>query len=338
MFEPSTLLAIFQQIPDVTIPGVPTEYMPQQSAQAVAALFDRIFPASIKLLAVTTVIGAALTVASPLVGEDGDKTNWAGFLKRIVVTVLLLVGLQFVFGNIIDLGHSIGQQIFPDQDVSKLNQQFAENANKVQQEKGVPADGKSGGVIQSIVEMVGVAQGNITIGIVGALSGIAFFATTIVINILWRVLVIILYITGPLIIITLPIPGLGQKLVTNWLAAVFQLSLWQVWFSICAFFVNTSDSIFKVTDDVGQTINHIDSIAHALIFTVLYIATPFFISAIFPISSFSSSASIGFLAGAKVLSSVLGKFGGIVGSKSKKPPKTPPRKAEAESKPEPVTA
>ena len=341
ILHPSSLLALFQQIPDISIPGVPTEYMPTQSAQAVTELFDKIFKDSLKLLAVTTLIGAAATVVFPLVGEDGSsKNNWSGFLKRMVVTVLLLFGLQFIFGSILDLGHGIGQEIFKDQDVSKLNQQFSDNANKAQQEKAVPEDGKPGGVLgvlKGLTDMVSLFQANNLIGLIGGLSAILFFLTTIVINLLWRVLVIILYITAPIIIVTLPIPGVGTKLVTSWLAATIQISLWPVWFSICAFFVNTSDSIFKVSDDVGKTVNHIDSIAHAVIFTILYLATPKFISIVFPISTFSSSASAGLTSGIQALASTAAKLSGVGGAAgvAKTAAKAPPRKPEKE-KPEPV--
>ena len=46
ILHPSSLLALFQQIPDISIPGVPTEYMPTQSAAAVAKLLLTILGAA----------------------------------------------------------------------------------------------------------------------------------------------------------------------------------------------------------------------------------------------------------------------------------------------------
>lgn len=277
---------LLQLIPGLnnTVPGIEKDYLPEKGAAAAAAIFEKTYGDAWIIFGLMVIISLAFSVYG--LGQNWEiKTT----LKRIASIALLLVGFKLAFGGPFIIGHALSIHIFSEDNVAELNKKFEERATEEQEKKGVAED-KDETIIGRLFKMIGQIQTDIVVDALSAIIAFIFFIAATLMHMLWRVALIILYITGPILIALSIIPGFGVKLLTAWFGAVLQVSFWQVWFAICAFFVQTSDEIltFTVGDSKAATANHVESVVFALIFTILYIGTPFIVGVLFPTSAFSS--------------------------------------------------
>lgn len=277
---------LLQLIPGLnnTVPGIEKDYLPEQGAAAAAEIFEKTYGDAWIIFGLMVIISLAFSVYG--LGQNWEiKTT----LKRIASIALLLVGFKLAFGGPFIIGHALSIHIFSEDNVAELNKKFEERATEEQEKKGVAED-KDETIIGRLFKMIGQIQTDIVVDALSAIIAFIFFIAATLMHMLWRVALIILYITGPILIALSIIPGFGVKLLTAWFGAVLQVSFWQVWFAICAFFVQTSDKIltFTVGDSKAATANHVESVVFALIFTILYIGTPFIVGVLFPTSAFSS--------------------------------------------------
>lgn len=308
---------LFETIPGVSskIPGVPLDYIPEKAAAIAVELFNIMKHDAFLLLGVITVIAIAISVVGL-----GEKWNVVEAGKKIVASALILIGINFIFGAVISVGHGLAEHIISSKNISQLEQDAEKAAKAEQERRGVANTQAAPSMFGIFSNFLGNIGSTVSLDLVGGLAVIAFYVSSVVINLLWRLFVIILYVTGPIIIVLLPIPGIGIKALSNWFAALIQLSFWQVWFAICAIFVRTVDlfSISQVNTSLNGNLgaptgNHVEAIAYAVIFTILYLGTPFVVNAILPISSFSTQASLGLLAGTKIATTAINTITGGLG-------------------------
>lgn len=314
-------LAVFQLIPGLnnTIPGINKEYIPEKGAAAAAELFKTTYEDAFILLGLMIVISAIFTVVGL-----GENWTWPETLKRIGAVVILLVGFKFFFALPFIVGDAIGQEIFSDQDVQILNKKFEEIAQKTQEDKGVigdPIGGKDN--ITKLMEFLSAFTSDIIFDVLAGVVSFVFFVSSVFMHIIWRIAVIILYVIGPILVVLSLIPGFGTKILANWFGAVLQVAFWQVWFAVCAFFVQTSDGLITFSSNSATSkpvaANHMESVTFALVFAVLYIATPFVVNLFLPISAFSGSLPRAFKQGlapvvstARTISNIASSVGSAV--------------------------
>ncbi len=275
------------QIPGVTnhkLPGISDVYMPTDAAAKAYVLFEEVNKAAFLLLPLLLLIAGGMAVVGL-----GEQWTMIDIIKRVVATILLLVGIQFIYGGVMSLGVGLGEKILNSNDVQKLNQRFEEIAKKKQDERGVDSD-KATSYIERAGLFLAAFSADRVMNLVTGLTTLLFFVATIVMTSLWRVLAIILFVVSPLTVVLGIIPGIGTKITANWFGALVQMAFWQAWFSICAWFVNNADSIFTISDSTSRSAvaNHVESTAFAVVFLILYLGTPFIVSAIIPLSLFSS--------------------------------------------------
>ncbi|MFY9223829.1 MAG: hypothetical protein WAQ98_14240 [Blastocatellia bacterium] len=272
-------------LPNAKIPGLSDVYMPTDAAAKAFVLFEDINKIAFLLLPLLLLIAGGMSV----VGLGEQWTIWE-MSKRAIATVILLVGIQFVYGGVISLGVGIGEVVINGNEAQKLNQRFEKVAKQTQDERGVDSD-KPSGWIELGALIIGGLSTNQLMTIVTGLANIFFFVLTIVMTNLWRIFAIILFVISPLTVVLGIIPGIGSRITANWFGALVQISFWQIWFSICAWFVNNAELILTysdVTSSRSAVANYAESTAFAVVFSFLYLATPFIVSAIVPLSIFSS--------------------------------------------------
>lgn len=283
-----TIVAFYLfQIPgigDKKIPGISNVYMPTDAAVKAYVLFERVNSAAFLLLPLLLLIAGGMSVVGL-----GEKWTMTDVLKRMVATVVLLVATQFIYAGVMALGVGLGEKIVKTEDVQKLNQQFEQIAKKKQDERGVDSD-KATGFVERAALFLAAFNVDTMMNLVTGLTTLLFFVATIVMTSFWRILAIILFVVAPLTVVLGVIPGIGTKILGNWFGALIQVSFWQVWFSICAWFIENADSVFTFSDNTSRSAiaNHIESTSFAVVFLILYLATPFVVSAIIPLSLFSS--------------------------------------------------
>lgn len=283
----STVAFYLFQIPGIgsqKIPGIPDVYMPTDAAAKAVVLFEQIREVSFLLFPLLLLIVGGMSVVGL-----GEQWTMPDALKRIVATILLLVGVQFIYGGVMAIGVGIGERIIKTDDVQKLNQRFEQIAKEKQDERGVDSD-KATGFLEKAGLFLAAFSVDTMLNLVTGLTTFLFFVATIVMTSFWRILSIILFVISSLTIVLGVIPGIGTKITGNWFGSLIQVSFWQVWFSICAWFINNADSIFTISDNTSRSAvaNHIESTAFAVVFLIMYAATPYIVSTIVPLSLFSS--------------------------------------------------
>lgn len=158
----------------------------------------------------------------------------------------------------------------------------------------------------SVLDMIGwglksafqIAYQGMPSMIVITLCNIFFILGIFLITAFWVIFAVILYALGPLMIMAGLIPTYGDKLWSNWIGATIQCSLWQVWMAFCGKLITSS---FLIQIEQLNPMNRVDGntaggefstvvmdlqqAAYALVFLMLYLATPFVSNYIFPLSS-----------------------------------------------------
>lgn len=134
--------------------------------------------------------------------------------------------------------------------------------------------------------------------IVTALCNIFFVLAVFLITAFWLTFALILYALGPLMVVAGLIPGYGDKLWGNWIGATIQCSLWQVWMAFCGKLI-TSSFLMQIQQlnpnnrgpgasgggELSAAVMDLQQSSYALVFLILYLATPFVANYLFPLSS-----------------------------------------------------
>lgn len=136
-----------------------------------------------------------------------------------------------------------------------------------------------------------------------ALCNILFVLSIFLITAFWLTFAVILYALGPIMIMAGLIPTYGDKLWGNWIGATIQCSLWQVWMAFCGKLITSSffiqieqlNPMNRVDGNSGggelsTAVMDLQQASYALVFLILYIATPFVANYVFPLGA---SAGLG---------------------------------------------
>lgn len=294
-----SFLFLMQAVPGVgrRIPGVPLEYIPSQGMEQAVELHARMITNAWWLLGGLLVVSGGMVVMGLAAKVDISSQE---LLSRAVLTIFLLVGLNTIFGGVMATGNLLATRIMSEEEISRLNEEFRRAAEETNEQEQLGGASHSWFRRLASLSMLLNPSTALLTEIMMGLATILFYASSILINLLWRVFVVILYIFAPLAIVLGSVPRWGGRVLSAWFGAVVQISAWQIWMAICAWFVRTGDSIFQAHYNLAangplgtDNVNHFESIGIAFVFSVMYLATPFLVSYLLPISKFGALATSG---------------------------------------------
>ncbi len=268
------------------IPGVPFSYIPNQGALQAFELQERMMVVALSLAGLFFLFGAFLVLKSQW---DAPQPWWA-LGKNFVLVAVLLSCYSFVFSVPLDVSRIAARALFSNTDLSALNAEIREAAEKEQSGPGDTTQTTWYGRLFALVGALNFTAIGTTNGVL-TLTTIAFYASVAGMTFLWKFAVVALFAVGPLMIVAGLIGGWGEAILGYWLTALIQVSLWQVWFAICTFFVRTSDSFVLPGDMAASSPNHYESIGLCILFTIAHLGTPKIVNALVPISRFSAAIS-----------------------------------------------
>jgi hypothetical protein len=293
----------FAALPGVAdrLPGVPVDYLPTQAALQCQELHSRMAGAAWTLLGLLLLVAFAAHQLQ-LLGKLNLSPHH--LVLRFLLLAVLLANSHLVFGAIFAVGHGFAGLLFQDVDFTALNKQIHDAAQARRDASGGGVTGffdTVAGVLSVFTPVAGAMD------LVRALASIGLLVVGIIFQLVWRALVMVLFIASPLCVVLGMIPGFGQKILSAWFGALVQVSAWQVWGAMCAWMVKSADGFFTLQKDLatGQPgfANDAESVAVSILFVILYAACPAVVGKLFPISGFSALAS-----------TVTSGFGAIVGA------------------------
>ncbi len=281
------------------LPGVPVDYMPTQAALQCQELYSRMSVAAWTLLGLLLLVAFACHQLQ-LLGKLNLSPHTVAL--RFLFLAILLANAQTVFGAIFAVGNGFAHLLFENVDFTALNKQI-HDAAQAQRD----AAGGASGFFDRVAGILAVFTFSGAMETVRGLASIGMLVVGIIFQLVWRALVMVLFVSTPLCVSLGMIPGFGQKILSAWLGALIQLSAWQVWGAICAFMVKSADGFFTLQKDLlagnPGLANDAESIAVCVLFVILYAAGPAVIAKILPISNFSALAQ-----------TVTSGFGAVVGA------------------------
>lgn len=319
-------ILIFSFVLLQTIPGIPPVLVSGNNARPIIEVTNSIWRTSGLLFLLLTVVGIWMSQFKMI----SEKTGGPGqYMARALTVGLTLGGYKIIFALIMWTGALIAFQIFPIQPNPTKNTVIpwlpAGTMNSNQATSPSPTPGtntdtnSTGGTRPpfqitkgtSVIDMIfwGLKNGYqlsfqaVPAMIIIALCNILFVLALFIITAFWITFAVILYALGPLMIMAGLIPTYGDKLWGNWIGATIQCSLWQVWMAFCAKLITSS---FLIQIEQLNPMNRVDGnsgggelstavmdmqqASYAVVFLVLYIATPFIANYVFPLGS---SAGLG---------------------------------------------
>jgi type IV secretory pathway VirB6-like protein len=309
---------LLQSLPGVpsAIPGVPFEYIATMGATQIIEAYQRVRTASFVLMGLFCVLALGLHVVS-LLGK-ANTTPKDIVLKALMCMVLLSIYPQ-IFGTVMSLTHKTSQVIFSDENTRELNEKFRAAA-QAQLDEDNAERGASANFFQMASQMAALLNPTsaLVIELISALATIAFFATAIFVGIMWKLLVGILFCTGPILIAMGMLPGIGGRIQGAWICSLIQVGFWQIWSAICALMVRTADSFFQPYFDFIQrgeltVTNHYESIAIMVAFTVLFWMGPMVIAWLLPISKTSAAFGLMYMTASMSAVRSLGNLASLAG-------------------------
>ena len=296
------LLAMISPPDKGIMPGV-FEWM---SGPSLATSRDTIHMMFSKLYHGAWVLLGLLLMVSAMIQLFGAMSNWHTPVDQLLLkgamVVLMLVGYQYSFGVVMRTGYALAQQI---QETPFIVDQLRMTEEKLQQ-----GQGDSSWASWAFTLLKGISGQLELVTIIVGLGIMLYFVICFFMTSLWVVLATVLYITGPLVLVMAIFPG-GGKLAARWFGALLQLSLWQVWFAICYWFMDAGAT--KLLQGQGLLINTVDwrtmgastmleGLAFAVLFGCMYLGTPYVVQAIFPLGSVESGTMRAMHSGARIFS------------------------------------
>jgi hypothetical protein len=261
------------------VPGISGDYLPTQAATTALKLHERLLKVSYLLIPLFITIGL-------ITAHFSEKFSTKDVISRTILVLALLVTLPFTFGTTMDLGGVISRQIITDSEQEQLRLQIAAEAKeKKQTEEKTSYLNMVGNGILSAVTL------NFSDGVI-SLAHTLYLISGLVISILWRFLVIVAYVLGPVMIAFLLVPSIGERIFMTYLGGVVQLSFWQVWIAICSWFINLTNTNLELilsgnTDKIDAS-NQLEAAAASLVFALLYLSTPKVVSTLLPIGTINT--------------------------------------------------
>jgi hypothetical protein len=299
------------------IPGIPNHYISASYARVVMDLASHVRAVAFIVAAVLLVVSIALNSSGMLVKDLNIKE----VLRNAFITVSLLVIWAPSFGILMGFGYQMGELIVAEQEVMKtLENSFRPKADGETPTPGEragqgPADGgasdvKSGGWLMYLLGGISdLPGGNVILGIGGGIAwvvsklcAILFMIASFVMPSIWLIFATLLFVFGPLVISLGMIPRIGGKLLGNLFGSVFELSLWQAWFHVCAWLVTASNDLVsnefhdffngaKGAQAVDSAYTSAEAASMGLVFAGMYFATPMVVRYLVPMSQAGSATS-----------------------------------------------
>lgn len=311
------LALLLQGIPGLDptlLPGIPADYIPTQGAEQILEIYARTRTAAWAMLGLLIIVSGFLHLCAML---EKMQLSPADVWTRALLVGVLLATYPFIFGSVFRLGRGVAQVVYSDEEARTLNRKFREAAEAELQGRAEEGTG-GGGEYESWFQTLGAFSAILNPGtavlseLILGLFTILFYATVIVMGLFWKVLVSILFCTGPILIVLGALPRFGGRVLGAWICSCVQVSAWQFWMAVCAFMVQTADTMFQpqlelISEGRVSVTNHYEAIAITFTFTFLYWMGPFMIAWLLPISRVSqffghaaqtgASAVAGFSAG-----------------------------------------
>ncbi len=285
------------------IPGIPNHYISASYARLVMDLAGQVRTVAFIVAAVLLAVSLAVNASGWLIKDLNIKE----ILRIAVITVSLLVLWAPTFGFLMSFGYNVGEYIVDGRKVSSmLENAFRQTPNGelpgYAAGKG-PADGgasdvNSGGFLSWLLDTGGGFADLVTTSLailVAGLCSLLFMIAAFVMPSVWLVFATLLFVFGPLVIALGMLPRIGGKILGNLFGTLFELSLWQAWFHICAWLVMASNDLVgkKATDFFGgaegaaavdSAYTSAESASMGLVFACLYFATPLVVRYLITIS------------------------------------------------------
>ena len=317
MFTLATLASVVLafQLPGFSgIPGVPTDYFPEEAMKLAVGLHEIMFKEARTLaFGLLVVTGGIIAIGSYM----GKEFSLQETVVKVIGSVLILYAINPIFGLTIQAGAAISYKIMSPEEISKVNEEFdkaAEEQEKIKENKVV--DLSVGGWIKSVGAIASGIQNALVSGVLYTLISLMYFIVTQGVIIIWKVLAVVLYVFAPLCIALGVIPVFGTRIMFAWYGAVVQLSALQIWIAFCAFCIKYADKLLFTSFDITSTTNFLDpslqfnSVAVAFIFTILQVLGFIFIGKLIPTSDFVTAGGTAItLVTTRVFSSVASAAG-----------------------------
>lgn len=301
LFNHAVLLA--SDIPGVGrgIPGISGQYIPTLSADLTWKWFERVYSGSIQLLLVLLTIALLIALFSM---SAKQKVTAISVFRCTFIMMILLVGYLKLFGLVMGTTHAFALWVVDEGQIEEYQANWEQAADAAELENLTPEQIEKLPWYARIAHAANVlTPANVAItDLVALASAIGFFLVTTLMNMLWRVLVCILFAFGPLCIVFGVIPQWGSKVTMSWVGAVVQIGLWETWSAGIAMIVNNAEKFFIAASPVNAAIgalegnpvavpNRYEAVVIMLICIFLQIAGPLFIGLLFPHSKFATFAS-----------------------------------------------
>lgn len=307
-----SLALMLLQLPGVeSLPGLPVDYIPTAGAQM-----------TLEVHQTTTIIGRFIVLALLALGLLGSMvapvagwkaTSFVILRSGIGIALFLQVGPTF-YGHIMRLGHSGAQEIVSAQEQEAFDDSWALAGDVTALQEMSPSELESQPwfVRVAAAMMHSSPVSVITQMLIAAWANAAFLLSATFVSMLWRALVQIDFVVGPLCIAFGVIPNWGSRVTMAWVAATCQLSLWQVWIAICTLFINKADtflmmnspmsaSIDALTGDATAIPNTYEAILVQLVSVFLMLGVPVMVGIFFPWGRASQMLAWGLMDGAKTV-------------------------------------
>ena len=277
------------------IPGISNGIIGPQASQQAWDLYLRCRMMGWSMLGLFMLVAFLVHVAG--IAQD----HWHKIILRSVIAAALLsffptIVMPLVFGT----GSFVATRIFSSENSVELSREFGEAAAEKQRE---PELSEQNPAPKTWVRRLAKLMKDLTpqramTEVILAVISVGFFVIVGFIAALWRCLVILLFVTSPLLIVMAVLPGIGKRIGGAWIAALIQLSFWQIMTGIFAFLVANTDK-FLNPEDVSRDFA---AVFFALAYTVMYLALPFVVNWILPISEVSEATISAALSSAKFAS------------------------------------
>lgn len=301
------------------LPGVFPNYDPRYTSARtmINALHDKTMHASWGLFGAMILVAAFVNLGG-VIGQFSAARGLKFSPEQVLMTgtlcVFMLVGYNQIFYLVMSTGDTMAQQIASREQLQDATEKIQTESQKLTQDGSTGDNSGDFGILTTFGQLLFATSGTTVLtSLVIGLSILVFLIGSLFINTLWLIFVVALYIFGPISIALGVIPGWGGKLISTWLGALVQLSAWQIWMAFCWFCVMIGGELFRIQNggalptigNLRGTVTSFESAAFALVFALLYLATPFIIQGLIPLGRFSVMAGIGVAAAQSQIGSAI---------------------------------
>lgn len=304
------ILALLLQLPGVeSLPGLPTGYVPTAGAEMAWEVHDQLVVYARVLMLALLAVGLILGFLAP--AARLRVTAIRTVLSLFTVLCLFATHVH-IYGWIMGLGHSMATGIVSEEQQAEFDQTWELAGDAAALEEMTPGElNATPWYVRWAAALLHASPGGVVaMELIASFSTAAFLLATTFVSMLWRALVTITFVMGPICIVFGLLPSWGPRVTTTWLILTCHFSLWQVWIAICTLFVNKADQFLSLTPQViaitetmkgNETIipNTYEAILIQLVSVFLVLGVPVMVALFFPWGRASTMMAWGMMDGAK---------------------------------------